>query len=649
MGTLHFLQKAEQGENNRLKHRGVILAKFLRRRGHIWRIKSDNDNDKIETSSALTPTGAVTINKNKRFKPFPGTHTRYTQRSFDRQHRQQPQESTFNETEDDHEEKTEYRKPQIEQDSKPNRRVVRILPEKKTFNSVVHATTPVDQLQMIRMMANIMYKSEYKRRRTKQQGSDLIQGSNTDRAQNTEINSLGVGTNFKSRQQYYDKRKGVKDIIPELVDRINRINQFRDRKKNKSHDKNNFNEQSTSGIRKANLIDTAHERIQQNSNAKNNEFSKDDYETYDEVTPPTSFSNIQKEQKHKHPSEAAVEEKAEDEFNILFRNVASRIEFNTKAQTRHTESSPTTEHQPETTVTTTSASTTTATTTTTTTATAATTTVTRTTTSPSTASTTEYTTISTTPHEITQPTPVTFNRGIRLPENNKTKLTMHRNNFNERYGFRHRGNNGRKENNSGNRNDQVGTDFIPSHTRSTITKSYGPSGQSVRRHLNQPDQNLYRNDGTHGNNHTMGTREITLSTPVSTKGRPVIRWDGRHSTVGDWLKTLRPTYPPPIKILPSMAVISNEISTMVDDNYWQNHDITQKIYHPNSNDVTYRNRVKFSQKTTKITSLHPEAERTTLNNIQTNYSNVTPYDILMEEEKIATQFTDISISLGKKH
>ena len=57
--------------------------RFLRRRGQIWRIKGD-DGSQIETSSALTPTGAVTREGNRvpqHQRPFPGGSTGYQNRN----------------------------------------------------------------------------------------------------------------------------------------------------------------------------------------------------------------------------------------------------------------------------------------------------------------------------------------------------------------------------------------------------------------------------------------------------------------------------------------------------------------------------------------------------------------------------------------
>ena len=56
--------------------------RFLRRRGQIWRIKGD-EGSPIETSSALTRTGAVTREGNRapqHQRPFPGGSARYQNR-----------------------------------------------------------------------------------------------------------------------------------------------------------------------------------------------------------------------------------------------------------------------------------------------------------------------------------------------------------------------------------------------------------------------------------------------------------------------------------------------------------------------------------------------------------------------------------------
>ena len=631
VGSLNFFNKGHQQESRRLEHRGVNLYDFLRQRGHIWRIKSDHSDNTIATASALTPTGAVTIDKDQRFKPFPGRNTRYHNQR--RQSRPNHDANKSDRSKNDGEKNVEHRKQQTAQKNRPNRRVITILPQKKGFHNIYHTTTPVDQLQVIRMMANIIYKPQHNMSRTKQQRNKLVQESNTRmRLKSGSLTFPDDVTDFETTQQTQKTRSSVKEKITEIVEQSER-NQFRD--SDIPHDTettstNDQNRQEEYDFRKT------HARTENDNNGRENNFedhietrqnnlpeenvwnagsSEDSVRDTDEVTPPTSFKN-QQEQGYGYLNEAEVKEKDDDDVNKSFRNIISRIQLITKAQTRSTE--PTTS-SPKTTTRMTTTEMTPSSTTTATTTTAKPTTSTTTTTA-------EYTTTSTTTREITLPTTVAL-------LNNKIKRTMKNNNFGGRYRTNSENNENRKRNNP-----------EPSYTRNRL----GPSAQNVRRHLKHDP---YINDGSNGNTQTMGTRQVTLFSPHSIKNRPVIRWDGRHSTVADWLKTLRPTYPPPVKRPPSMAVTVYNTSTMVDDKHWKNHPVPPKIYQPNSNDPMYRNRVKFSRNITKSVSVHPKRIKTTQSDIQISntitVTTVTPYDILMEEEKIATHFSDISISLGK--
>ena len=125
-----------------------------------------------------------------------------------------------------------------------------------------------------------------------------------------------------------------------------------------------------------------------------------------------------------------------------------------------------------------------------------------------------------------------------------------------------------------------------------------------------------------------------------TRIRPAVKWDGRRSTISNWLKTLKPAQPHiPTKLSSSPISRVNRTSTIHDERYWKNNDVTPKIYQQNKDGLTQQTQISDSIATTETTS----TTEVVTENLGTSDL---PYDILMEEEKIARQFTDISISLG---
>ena len=166
--------------------------------------------------------------------------------------------------------------------------------------------------------------------------------------------------------------------------------------------------------------------------------------------------------------------------------------------------------------------------------------------------------------------------------------------------------------------------------------SRGILGQNIRRHLPESTRDLYHDHGENKNKQDTGTQPLsTIFSTRMTRIRPAVKWDGRRSTISKWLKTLKPAQPQ----IPTKISQSHETSTIHDYGSWKKYDFTPTIYQPNRDELIRQTRVNDTRGTTETTS-KPEVAT---NNLVTSDL---PYDILMEEEKISTQFTDISISLG---
>ena len=200
--------------------------RFLRRRGQIWRIKGD-DGSQIETSSALTPTGAVTREGNRvpqHQRPFPGGNTGYqnralTPKTFDRHednrykeagrsHRQQDRNQQLQHPGSHTKVNKELQNYHSPPEKRPkNQSMYRNTPEKNVRN-LFYSTTPVDQLQVIRMMAErIKKRHEYKQHRSRYQSHSTEQQRSSKNRFNPQETESNI---FKEKAQVQETEIGVK-------------------------------------------------------------------------------------------------------------------------------------------------------------------------------------------------------------------------------------------------------------------------------------------------------------------------------------------------------------------------------------------------------------------------------------------------------
>ncbi len=169
----------------------------------------------------------------------------------------------------------------------------------------------------------------------------------------------------------------------------------------------------------------------------------------------------------------------------------------------------------------------------------------------------------------------------------------------------------------------------------------GPHGESsVYSNRSPPGHHQStRYKGRNGPSRT--TSSVTWFTPKTSTVIPAKRWEGRHEKSANQLENIRPTFPPRQVVdqsvvgrtrspPPSQVTTNRNRIPMQFDNF-------PKIYRPRPVDQRHGSSTDTSK-----------TNRTKVNGQHRKNSTMSPYDILLEEEKIATHFTDISISLGEK-
>ena len=390
-GTLSLLQN----ERNQRKHQNItgrhnteaLNNRFLQRRGVVWQIKGDHSNTQIETSSSLTPTGAVVMEKDRRFKmrPFPGRNARYYEKSSNRHPRYRHDEYRYavkRKNEYEREEGGKHEKSlELGSHMGPNH----VLSENKKTFSLFHTTTPkMDQLQVIRMMANVIYKTQY-RQRGKPQSNKSFQHLSNNAFENSENKSSRVLAKYSSQEKTQSVkvkndikklvkskpghgRYRIKDKLSDLTTTFGPTNSKSDEKKDETKVTSDKNQQENNEIRDAfhftenktdqeiSMEDQFEIRNKQTSHSRNGfntaETITDDEGNIDKITPPTLFEKKQQKQDLEYLNTFDVDQHKDDDFDILFENILSSIKISTARknirQVEATTSSIAITQQPET-------------------------------------------------------------------------------------------------------------------------------------------------------------------------------------------------------------------------------------------------------------------------------------------------------------
>ena len=599
--------------------------RFLRRRGQIWRIKGD-DGSQIETSSALTPTGAVTREGNRapqHQRPFPGGSAGYlnkvrttkTHKEIEGRYRQQESRNKH----------LQHQEPQKSKNKLKNSQP----PPENNVRNLVHPTTPVDQLQVIRMMAERMKnKHEYKQYSMRSQTFSAKQQRNS---KNRFITRKTESNVFKEKVQVQETEIGAKNSDKEKIqneadrEKVAKRNSILERNKievtnDNANDRQN-NDEERSLKHSGNKDEKSEFRTLDPSEDELNENRSSidiDSGITDAVTPPTLFNKVESDFN-------SVQRERNDKVHRSIENILSRMEATTGSSpilhrletSTEVPSNPT--NTEETRISSMYPST-------------------LLTIPPTTAKTmkTKKSTIST--------SATTSSTTRKLAGLSQTTLLNSGESDSSKKQSRDTYNKDSKLQTVGNSEfhfrkdwDNIhNTDQTSDTSRKWNDNSRGILGQNIRRHLPESIRDLYHDDGANNNQQELGSQPLsTIFSTRMTRIKPAVKWDGRRSTISKWLKTLKPTGPQ----IPTKISRSHETSTIHDYGSWKNYDFTPRIYQPNRDELILHTRVNDIRATTETTS---KLEVVTNNLVTSDL----PYDILMEEEKIATQFTDISISLG---
>ena len=636
--------------------------RFLRRRGQIWRIKGD-DGSQIETSSALTPTGAVTRKGNRapqHQRPFPGGNTGYQNRALTPKTFDRHEDNRYKETSRSHRQQDQNQQRQHQETHKINKKLQNYhpLPEKrpkkqgmyrntpeKNVRNLFHSTTPADQLQVIRMMAERFrkryeckqHKNRYQPHSTEQQRSskNIFNPQETESnifKEKAQVQETQIGVKYRNEgeiEKEVEREKSSKrNAIQETNYKLNRNQVANDRTK-EGQSKDDEHSQKHSGHeaakREFRTRDPLDEGLKENSPSIDTESGNTDA-----VTPPTLFHKDESNLNSKQSD--SVERDRDRDVHRIIENILPRMEVPTvsspilpriktsievPSSRAATEESSITSMHPSTLLTS-----------------PQTTARTMKTTKKSTINTSTTTNSATGNSAGPSPTTVALLKGGASDFNKKQS----RNTYNKDSKLQIVGSN--KFHFREDRNNLHHRGQTSSIRKKWKDNTRGVIGQNIRRHLSESVRDLYHDHSGNKNTQEIGTQPVTTFTPRMTRIRPAVKWDGRRSTISNWSKTLKPAQPHiPTKLSSSPISRVNRTSTIHDDRYWKNNDVTSKIYQQNGDGLIRHTRISDTMATTETTSTTEVVTK----NLGTSDL---PYDILMEEEKIATQFTDISISLG---
>ncbi len=171
------------------------------------------------------------------------------------------------------------------------------------------------------------------------------------------------------------------------------------------------------------------------------------------------------------------------------------------------------------------------------------------------------------------------------------------------------------------------------------------NGKNMRRHLNHPD----RKSQTHttSGQPVMETQTVPLSTQESTTVTTTTRQRNNKQEFVRPFVTRPPTRSPirNIVILGSTEVpIPNRVVTRFRNKYWWTHGATPKNPRPHATN-NFPNNYRIKSRDSATFSGSDPQHTTTASGIGGN--ETVTYDVALQEDKMATHFTDISISLGE--